>query len=130
MLSTKDNHVFVPEREIPVYILYQYTVRGIPVHRYGRRRYGLKPDLRQLLKRACARILKFGQALRTPSTVKNPPKMGRFLWRWGMSYNKNAQRGMKALPVVMRTVPGGSVRGERANFTRLVLGCIEAKFCK
>ena len=26
--------------------------------------------------------------------------------------------------------PGGSVRGERANFTRLVLGCIEAKFCK
>ena len=29
-----------------------------------------------------------------------------------------------------RTKPGGSVRGERANFTRLVLGCIEAKFCK
>ena len=26
--------------------------------------------------------------------------------------------------------PGGSVRGERANFTWLVLGCIEAKFCK
>ena len=26
--------------------------------------------------------------------------------------------------------PGGSVRGERENFTRLVLGCIEAKFCK
>ena len=26
--------------------------------------------------------------------------------------------------------PGRSVRGERANFTRLVLGCIEAKFCK
>ena len=26
--------------------------------------------------------------------------------------------------------PGGSVRGERANFTGLVLGCIEAKFCK
>ena len=26
--------------------------------------------------------------------------------------------------------PGGSVRGERANFTRLVLGCIEANFCK
>ena len=25
---------------------------------------------------------------------------------------------------------GGSVHGERANFTRLVLGCIEAKFCK
>ena len=24
--------------------------------------------------------------------------------------------------------PGGSVRGERANFTKLVLGCIEAKF--
>ena len=23
-----------------------------------------------------------------------------------------------------------SVRGERANFTRLVLGCIEAKVCK
>ena len=26
--------------------------------------------------------------------------------------------------------PGGSVRGERADFTRLVLSCIEAKFCK
>ena len=26
--------------------------------------------------------------------------------------------------------PEGSVRGERAKFTRLVLGCIEAKFCK
>ena len=26
--------------------------------------------------------------------------------------------------------PGGSVRGERANFTRLVHGCIEAKVCK
>ena len=26
--------------------------------------------------------------------------------------------------------PGRSVRGERANFTRLVLGFIEAKFCK
>ena len=26
-------------------------------------------------------------------------------------------------------IPGRSVRGERANFTRLVLGCIEAKFC-
>ena len=26
--------------------------------------------------------------------------------------------------------PGGYVRGERANFTRLVLGCIEANFCK
>ena len=25
---------------------------------------------------------------------------------------------------------GRSVRGERANFTRLVLGCIEANFCK
>ena len=24
----------------------------------------------------------------------------------------------------------GSVHGERENFTRLVLGCIEAKFCK
>ena len=26
--------------------------------------------------------------------------------------------------------PGGSVRGERANLTRLVLGCIDADFCK
>ena len=25
--------------------------------------------------------------------------------------------------------PGGSVRGERANFTWLVLGCVEADFC-
>ena len=29
-----------------------------------------------------------------------------------------------------RVLPGGSLRGERANFTRLVLGCIEAKFSK
>ena len=29
-----------------------------------------------------------------------------------------------------RSVPGGSVRGERANLTRLVIGCIEAKICK
>ena len=27
-------------------------------------------------------------------------------------------------------VPGVSVHGERANFTGLVLGCIEADFCK
>ena len=27
-------------------------------------------------------------------------------------------------------IPRGSVRGDRANFARLVLGCIEAKFCK
>ena len=27
-----------------------------------------------------------------------------------------------------RVQPGGSVRGERANLTRLVIGCIEAKF--
>ena len=26
--------------------------------------------------------------------------------------------------------PGESVHGERANFTGLVLGCVEAKFCK
>ena len=26
--------------------------------------------------------------------------------------------------------PGGSVHGERANFKGLVIGCIEAKFCK
>ena len=29
---------------------------------------------------------------------------------------------------ILIDVPGGSVRGERANFTRLVLGCIEANF--
>ena len=28
------------------------------------------------------------------------------------------------------TPPGGSVPGERANFAGLVLGCIEADFCK
>ena len=26
--------------------------------------------------------------------------------------------------------PGKSIYGKRANFTRLVLGCIKAKFCK
>ena len=30
----------------------------------------------------------------------------------------------------LQVAPGRSVRGERANFARLVLGCIEAKFCK
>ena len=38
------------------------------------------------------------------------------------------------LPITVRRAPeeapGRSVRGERANFTRLVLGCIEADFCK
>ena len=43
--------------------------------------------------------------------------------------------GTRILDAVLRAlragpVPGGSVRGERANFTRLVLGCIEAKVCK
>ena len=31
---------------------------------------------------------------------------------------------------VLRSIPGGSVHGERANFTGLVLGCIEANFYK
>ena len=31
--------------------------------------------------------------------------------------------------ILLQVQPGGSVRGERANFTGLVLGCIEAKFC-
>ena len=34
------------------------------------------------------------------------------------------------LHVLYRDIPGESVHGERANFTGLVLGCIEAKFCK
>ena len=34
-----------------------------------------------------------------------------------------------AVAHVVVEAPGGSVRGERANFTGLVLGCIEAKFC-
>ena len=38
-------------------------------------------------------------------------------------------RNVEIVPRETR-VPGGSVRGERANFTGLVLGCIEAKFCK
>ena len=33
-------------------------------------------------------------------------------------------------PLTLECEPGGSVRGEQANFTGLVLGCIEAKFCK
>ena len=32
--------------------------------------------------------------------------------------------------VQARSLPGGSVHGERANFTGLVLGCIETKVCK
>ena len=32
--------------------------------------------------------------------------------------------------VTLSLLPGGSVHGERANFTGLVLGYIEAKFCK
>ena len=32
--------------------------------------------------------------------------------------------------VELHDAPGGSVHGERANLTRLVLGCIERNFCK
>ena len=35
-----------------------------------------------------------------------------------------------ALVGVVLPAPGGSVRGERANFTGLVNGCIEANICK
>ena len=38
--------------------------------------------------------------------------------------------GGVAMLIQLRSPPGGSVRGERANFTRLVLCCIEDKFCK
>ena len=37
------------------------------------------------------------------------------------------QRATRPLAVVP---PGGSVRGERVNLTRLVICCIETKFCK
>ena len=37
---------------------------------------------------------------------------------------------LRRLVAALLEVPGGSVHGERANFTRLVLGCIEAKLCK
>ena len=44
-----------------------------------------------------------------------------------------ANLALRRVPVrncgVERVQPGGSVRGERANLTRLVLLCIEAKFC-
>ena len=54
------------------------------------------------------------------------------------SFNKvvriNVHRVKARTPLpfaVLILVPGGSVRGERANFTRLVLGCMEqTKFCK
>ena len=40
-------------------------------------------------------------------------------------------RGQGAVdPDEDRRKPGGAVRGEHANLTGLVLGCIEAKFCK
>ena len=35
----------------------------------------------------------------------------------------------RAACVAAQSEPEGSVRGERANFTGLVLGCIEATFC-
>ena len=37
---------------------------------------------------------------------------------------------VRLLMAEKEVVPGGSVHGERVNFTRLVLGCIEAMFCK
>ena len=37
---------------------------------------------------------------------------------------------LSILVLVQHREPGESVRGERANFTRLVMSCIEAKFCK
>ena len=43
---------------------------------------------------------------------------------------RSADGACIACPSMLMCAPGGSVRGERANFTRLVLGCIEAKFCK
>ena len=42
-------------------------------------------------------------------------------------------RGRKLRSVIAPVpfaAPGGSVHGERVNFTRLVLGCIEAKLCE
>ena len=44
--------------------------------------------------------------------------------------NRDEFRRGGALGCVPFGSPGGSVRGERVNFTGLVLGCIEAKVCK
>ena len=47
--------------------------------------------------------------------------------RGDMRLGKSAEAPVRcAAQPAQLTAPGGSVHGERANFTRLVLGCIEA----
>ena len=55
----------------------------------------------------------------------------RSLWRkWERTTSWSGWRSTSASWTPSRWPPGGSVRGERANLTRLLIGCIEAKFCK
>ena len=46
-----------------------------------------------------------------------------------MAIAVNIEGGLSEATVFLEG-PGGSVHGERANFTGLVLGCIDADFCK
>ena len=64
--------------------------------------------------------------LRSPSAVYQPRRPKK--QKAGTKAAGGARR-TRGPPQRWSTPPGGSVRGERANFTRLVLGCIEAKFC-
>ena len=45
-----------------------------------------------------------------------------------LSPRLHAEPGGSVIIIIMMMIR--TVRGERANFTRLVLGCIEANFCK
>ena len=42
----------------------------------------------------------------------------------------NREAARRSAELDFHNAPGASVRGERANLKGLVLGCIEAKFCK
>ena len=64
------------------------------------------------------------------STVHRSIKTCDLLWLPGKKPRTQESRGRDgdADDRWSQHTPGRSVRGERANFTRLVLGCIEAKF--
>ena len=49
---------------------------------------------------------------------------------WREVFRRAQTCRLQTSTVSLGTAPEGSVRGERANFTRLVIGYIEAKFCK
>ena len=80
-----------------------------------------------------ARVLLIPEGLLIPDDVlgiNRPAHQEMKEWRKKKESTAFFRREREAPRPFSVIAPGGSVRGERANFTRLVLGCIEAKFCK